>query len=33
MLAKTGASILGLLIAATLLTLAGFGLVSWRRKN
>ncbi|MHC9595993.1 VaFE repeat-containing surface-anchored protein [Corynebacterium diphtheriae] len=33
MLAKTGASILGLLIAAILLTLAGFGLVSWRRKN
>ncbi|MHC9685547.1 VaFE repeat-containing surface-anchored protein [Corynebacterium diphtheriae] len=33
MLAKTGASILGLLIAAILFTLAGFGLVSWRRKN
>lgn len=32
-LAKTGASILGLLIAAILFTLAGFGLVSWRRKN
>ncbi|CAB0576524.1 thioester-forming surface-anchored protein [Corynebacterium diphtheriae] len=33
MLAKTGASILGLMIAAILFTLAGFGLVSWRRKN